>query len=218
MLLWMATQSMAWIDSASSTLTLSELGYTWETLGKFRIVRWYADWGWKLVVAYVIYVAVLATLVNLTSSLARTALWFPVVGPFAFFNLTDRRGTAAPRVLGALAMLAPAAVLGAVWVDLLVEPELDPSVEVPSDLDIDNIDQEALANRDDLPDPEALRELEQEFENARDGSVDLDTLAALGVDWRGYSTDQIGRGLWMSFAGLAVVGAGAVVGTRAAKH
>lgn len=214
-LLWMATQSMAWIDSAENTWTLSELGFTAEALGQFRIVRWYADWGWKLVAAYVVFVAVLSTLVNLTSSAARTLLWLPIVGPFAFFNLTDRKGTAAPRVLGALAMLAPAAVLGAVWVDLLVEPEVNPSVEIPSDLDLENLDQEDLANGDDLPDQETL----QELADMRDaGSVDLDDLAALGVDWRGYGSDEIGSGLWMSFAALAVVAAGAVVGTRAAKR
>lgn len=205
---------MPWIDTSGTTWTLSELGFTAETLGQFRVVRWYAEWGWKLLAAYVLLAAVLSTMVNFTSSGLRTLLWLPLVGPFAFFNLTDRRGTAAPRVLGALAMLVPAAVLGAVWVDLLVEPEIDPAVEVP-DLDLENVDPQDLASRQELPDPETLREL-QDIQDG--GNVDIDTLAALGVDWRGYGTDEIGNGLWMSFGALAVVAVGAVAGTRSARR
>lgn len=211
LLLWMATRSMPWIDDAANRWDLGELGATVDALGQFRVVRWYADWGWKLVVTYVVLVAVLSTLVNPTSRAARTLLWLPLVGPFALFNLTDGDGKAAPRVLGALAMLVPAAVLGAVLVDLLVEPEIDPSVEIPSDL---SLDQEDLAGREDLPDAETLQELEGLTDLS---DVDLDTMAALGLDWRGFATDELGNGLWVSFGALAVVGAGAIVGTRSAR-
>lgn len=194
--LWVATQSLAWIDSAASTLTLTELGHTAEGLGEFRFVRWYADWGWMVLAGYVTYVAVLATLVNPTSRAVRTLLWLPVAGFFAFFNLTDSDGKAAPRVLGALTMLVPAALLGAIWVDLLVDPKLDPSLEGVS---VSEPDQQDLANGD-------------------AGSVDIDALETLGVDWRGFSSGEIGNGLWLSFAALAIVAVGAVAGTRAARR
>jgi hypothetical protein len=214
-LLWSATQSMDWVESA----TLSEFGATAEQIDGYRVVRWYADWGWKLLVAYVLFVAVLSTLVNLTSRLARTLLWLPLVGPFAFFNLTDSKGSAAPRVLGALAMLGPAALLGAVWVDIRVEPEIDPQVEVPSGIDAEALEAGEIDPEDvdpeSLPDPETLQRL-REMQDA--DSVDLDSLASLGFEWQGYSNDQIGSGLWLSFAGLAIVGIGAIVGTRAPRR
>lgn len=217
-LLWSATDSMTWIGASGESFTLSELGAMAELLDGYHVVRWYADWGWKLMAAYVLFAAVLATLVNLTSRLARTLLWLPLVGPFTFFNLTDGKGSAAPRVLGAMAMFVPAAVLGAVWVDLRVEPEIDPQVDV-SELDL-----EALQNGDidpedvdpeTLPDPETLEQL-QEMQGV--DSISPDDLATLGVEWEGYSNDEIDSGLWLSFAGLAVVGIGAIVGTRAAKR
>lgn len=212
--LWWATQSLSWIEDA----TLSEFAEGADWLDQFQVVQWYADWGWKLVTAYVVLVAVLATLVNLTSRLARTLLWLPLVGPFAFFNLTDGKGSAAPRVLGAIAMFAPAAVLGAVLVDLLVEPEFDPpaglsAVDVealeageidPEDVNLEDVDPESL------PDEESLRQLEE----LQQGEINLDNLTAVGLGNQGYSTGEIGQGLWASFAGLVIVAVGAIVGTR----
>lgn len=218
-MLWMATTSMTWIKVPDQTL--SEFGASTEDLDGFgyRVVRAYAEWGWKLLIVYVVLVAVLATLVNPTSRLVRTLLWLPLVGPFAFFNLTDGKGSAAPRVLGAMAMFVPATVLGAVWVDLRVEPDVDPQVEIPEGVDAEalesgNIDPEDF-DEGSLPDAETLERL-KEIQGV--DSVSPEDLAALGVEVEGYSNDEIGKGLWLSFGGIAIVAAGAIVGTRAAKN
>jgi hypothetical protein len=218
--LWVALQSMPWIDSGAGSSDLSQLGATADALGQYRLVAWFADWGWKLLAAYVVAVALAATLVSPTSRGARTLLWLPLAGPFALFNLTDGDGSAAPRVLGLLAMLAPAAVLGAVLADLLVEPQIDPSVQAPSELSIDPdaLEQSGLTQEDLAEgrlDPQTVQDL------ATAGGLDnvgLQDLADLGLDWRGFAVGEIGNGLWASFGALAAVGAGAAIGTRSARR
>jgi hypothetical protein len=218
--LWIALQSMPWLDSASGNSNLSQLGATADALGQYRVVAWFADWGWKLLVAYVIAVAVAATLVTPTNRGARTLLWLPLAGPFALFNLTDRDGSAAPRVLGLLAMLAPAAVLGVVLADLLVEPQIDPSVQAPSELSIDPdaLEQSGLTQEDIAEGRLDSGTLQDLVAAGGLDNVGLQDLASLGLDWRGFALGEIGTGLWASFGGLAIVGAGAAIGTRSARR
>lgn len=206
-LLWMATQSMPWIDVSGGTLDLAATNTLLEPTGKYPVVEWFADWGWKLLFAYVLMAGVLATLFNPKSSGLRTLLWLPLTGPFALFNLTDRGGTAAPRVLGVLAMLPAAGLLAAVTVDLMVAPELDlePNFENLAPEDLEGIDPSVLEDPSSV-DPGSLDP----------GTLDALSDAGVGVNWQGFTRDDLGQAVYASFGAVALVGAGCIIGTRKA--
>lgn len=196
---------MPWIDVPGDRLNLGETSDLLDPTGKYPVVVWFAGWGWKLLFAYVLMVSVLATLFNPKSSGLRTLFWLPLMGPFALFNLTDRGGTAAPRVLGVLAMLPVAGLLAAVTVDLMVAPELDlqPDFENVAPEDLEGIDPAVLEDSSSV-DPGSLDP----------GTLDALSDAGVGVNWQGFARDDLGQAVYVSFGALALIGAGCIIGTR----